>query len=656
MNDRFTLSLTQERLLLGSVFFVALPHAFHLRPAILVFFTLLAAWRWAAGTRPQWRPKRPLLTLVTLAGALLVYFQYHRFYGREGGSALFLTSLGLKLMEMRSRRDVYLVVFLGLFVALTQYLFSQSIPLAGYTLLAVLLSVAVLISLNGGPELPPRTAFRTAAILLAQAFPVMLVLFIFFPRIAGPLWRLPDDGHSSTTGLSDTIEPGSISRLGQSFEPAFRVEFEGKAPPQNQMYWRGPVFWHTDGRRWILPNERPLSPEQKPEFLESGYRYTLTLEPHRRNWIFALDLPSQYPGDVTQTAEYQLLARTKVESRRQYRMESHSAFRTPELTRTEARLGLQLPGPPSSRVQALVQSWTEGEPREVVRRALLHFRSEPFVYTLHPPLLDDPHPIESFLFDTRRGFCEHYATAFVYLMRVAGIPGRVVTGYQGGQWNELGKFFEVRQADAHAWAEVWLPGQGWSRVDPTAAVAPERIEQGVDLDRQADAGEVRFNAGERALLERALGFAAWMREARMLWASVDHAWNSWVLSYNPETQRRFWEALGIVDWGRLALWLGGLLALCAGFAVLVFRPRRTVRPDPALRLYRRFLARLARRGVVPRVGEGPTDFAARAAEARPEAGEAITQITGIFVRLRYGRLNEEDDLRELRRLVRVFRV
>lgn len=657
MNDRFNLTLPQERLLLCSVFFVALPHAFHLRPAVVLFFAALVAWRWAAGSRPEWRPKRPLLTLVTLAGAALVFIEYHRFYGREAGSALFLTGLGLKLMEMRGRRDVYLVVFLGFFVALTQYLFSQSIPMAGYTLLAVALSIAVLIGLNGGPELPPRTAFRISATMLAQAFPVMVVLFVFFPRIAGPLWRLPDDGQSSSTGLSDIIEPGSVSRLGQSFEPAFRVEFEGPPPPQNQMYWRGPVFWRTDGRRWTLPVEQALAPEQAPVFSGPGYRYTLTLEPHRRTWVFALDLPSDYPGDLRQTTEYLLLSRTKIESRRQFRMESHPAFHTPELGRLERRLGLQLPDEPSERVRALVDAWTGSgsDERRVVQQALRHFRIENFVYTLRPPRLDDAHPIETFLFETRRGFCEHYATAFVYLMRVAGIPARIVTGYQGGQWNTLGKFLEVRQADAHAWAEVWLPGQGWSRVDPTAAIAPDRIEHGVDLDRQAEAGEVRFNPEARALMEQVLGYRAWLREARMAWASVDHAWNSWVLSYNPEKQRRFWDALGIVDWRRLALWLGGLLAACALLAALIFRPRRTMAPDPALLLYRKFLGKLARRGVVPRTGEGPLDFAARAASARPESEQAIAGITGLFVRMRYGRSRERDDLERLRRLVGEFR-
>lgn len=646
-----------ENLLLLSVFFVALPHAFHLNPAIFAFFAAMVLWRYISARRPALHPGKIPLALLTLGGAALVYFQYHRFYGREGGSALFLVGLGLKLMEMKTRREVYLVVYLAFFVAMTQYLFSQTIPMAAYTLIAVGLSVAVLIGANGGPGLGLAEVLKRSAALLGQALPIMAVLFVFFPRVPGPLWKLPDDETSAKTGLSDFIEPGSVSRLGRSSELAFRVDFRGEPPPPALRYWRGPVFWDTDGTRWTLSLDRPLEQERKPAVSGPAHAYTVTLEPHRRKWLFALDLPTAFPPEIVQTAEYLLLTKERVAERRQFDLASHPDFRTGPLDPDEQRKGLRVPGTPEDRTRALVEAWRSesAESGDIVQRALRYFREEPFFYTLNPPLLED-HPIETFLFETRRGFCEHYATAFVYLMRMAGIPARVVTGYQGGAWNPLGRFLEVRQADAHAWAEVWLPERGWTRVDPTAAVAPERIERGIDLDEQTAEGEVAFNPVGEALARRAQGFRQWPRRVRLIWASIDHAWNQWILSYDTDNQRRFWKALGILDWSKLALWLGGLLALCGGAAAFLFRPRRKLPADPAVVAYRRFLGKLARRGVVKSVGEGPLDFAKRAASERPEAGEAIGRITGIFLGLRYGKQANSEDLQRLRRMVREFRI
>jgi hypothetical protein len=291
-----------------------------------------------------------------------------------------------------------------------------------------------------------------------------------------------------------------------------------------------------------------------------------------------------------------------------------------------------------------------------VNKALLHFREEPFVYTLNPPPISDK-PVDTFLFETRRGFCEHYATAFVYLMRAAGIPARVVTGYQGGQWNPVGHFLEVRQADAHAWAEAWLPGKGWTRIDPTAAVAPYRIEQGMDLDRQWADSQGGLDAVERAMSDPALRFQDWYLRVRLVWSSIDHAWNQWVLSYNPEYQKRFWEALGIVDWRGLITWLAALLVFLAALLGLWLRPRqKPATIDPALKAYSRFLGKLAKRGVIKRPGEGPRDFALRAASEHSEAEEAIAAITALFLKIRYGRQAESSDIDRLRRRVKAFRI
>jgi transglutaminase-like putative cysteine protease len=514
----------------------------------------------------------------------------------------------------------------------------------------------VLIGANGGPALPVKAALWRAGSLVAQAVPVMVVLFVFFPRMAGPLWKLPDDERRGRTGLSDFMEPGSIGRLAESGEAAFRVDFRGDPPPPSQRYWRGPVFWHTDGARWTATSERVARTLPQVQFSGPSYAYTVTLEPSQQNWVFALELPEEIPADVGQTAEFLLLAQEKILARRQFALTSRSRYRTPSLASSERARNLQLPGRIDDRIRALIERWREdaADDRKVVALALGYFRQEEFSYTLRPPVLDD-HPIERFLFETRQGFCEHFATAFVYLMRAAGIPARVVTGYQGGIWNPLGKFLEVRQADAHAWSEVWLPDQGWTRIDPTAAVAPSRIDKGVDLESQVSAGEVRFNAEGDGLSGQSVGVRRWLRQARMAWASVDHAWNQWVLAYNPENQQRFWNALGIVDWRGLMLWMGGLLGLCGTVAALLFWPRRAAISDPVAKLYRRFLRKLARRGVVKKTGEGPVDFAGRAAHEQPALAAAVHRITDMFVKIRYGRHWERDDLDQFRRLVKDFR-
>jgi transglutaminase-like putative cysteine protease len=642
-------------LLLCAVFLVVAPHAFNLATSIMAFFCLSLAWRCAVLYRKTPPPPRTLLFLMTLVGAGLVFAEYHRFYGREAGASLFVVGLGLKLLELKTIRDAYLVVFLAFFVAVTQYLFSQSIAMAAYTLAVVVILVAALISLNCGDSFPIKARFRLAGLMVAQAIPIMIVLFFLFPRISGPLWKLPEDSATRKTGLSDVIEPGSIGRLGLSQEPAFRVDFEGTPPPPNQRYWRGPVFWRTDGQRWTLISERV--PAAKPRWTGQPYRYTVTLEPHNQRWVYALDLPASFPAQVTQTGEYLLTARDAIAERRQYAITSYTGYSTGSLSEREKSLGLELPSMPSSRLTDLVEGWQAqaATPEELVARALRHFREEPFFYTLNPPLTPD-NPVESFLFETRRGFCEHYATTFVVLMRIAGIPARVVTGYQGGQWNPLGRFLEVKQADAHAWAEVWFSGSGWTRIDPTAAVAPERIERGVDVDTQIAAGEIRFNPVGGALADQALQLQDFLRRSRMVWASIDHSWHRWVLSYGAEKQTRFLQRLGIIDWRSLALWLAGTLALIVAGISLLILPKRRRKTDRALAIYTSFLRKMARQGWSKEPSEGALAFARRIGPQVPEAEKGIHRITTLFLKIRYGRASTSEDIKTLERLVRTLRL
>lgn len=636
-------------LLLASVLLVAAPHLHNLAPQVMAYFAALLAWRAAS---VYWRlplPKAPLLLGLTLLGLAVVWGHYHRIWGQEAGSSLFIVGLGLKLMELKTQRDAYLLIFLAFFVALTQYLFSQSIPMAAYTLAVVVVLVATMIALNSDRLFPLAAQFKLAGLLVLQALPLMVLLFMFFPRLSGPLWQLPDDRQISKTGLSDTITPGSISELALSQETAFRVEFDGEPPPPQLRYWRGPVFSETDGKTWSMSNPHRLKPGNRPLFSGETYAYTVTLEPHDKRWVFALDLPQVFPPEYTETSEYQLLSADEINERTQYAIRSSTAYRTGALSPHEAQRTLRLPAMPLVRMRQLVESWQTDNPApdQLVQRALRYFHEQPFYYTLKPPLADS----EAFLFETRQGFCEHYATTLVLLMRLGGVPARVVTGYQGGQWNSVGRFLEVKQADAHAWAEVWLAASGWTRVDPTAAVAPERIERGVDSRSQTAAGEIRFNPGGLGFNQGFSMARTWLR-LQMFADSVDHAWNSWVLAYGADSQSQFLRVLGLVDWRAAMLGLGaGLAVLTAAVAVWVLRKQRGT-DDPVQQAYAVLLRKLAPLGLAPRTGEGAFSFAERVAGQVPELADAVRRITRLYLRIRYEPNHTADDVRRLRRGVR----
>lgn len=580
--------------------------------------------------------------------------------GRDPGIVMLIMMLGLKLLEMRSRRDVVVVVFMAYFLVITNFLYSQSVFMAVYMLAVVVAITATLVEQSRGAAAPRASArrwranLRLAGVLLAQAMPLMAVLFVLFPRVAGPLWGLPRDAYAGMAGLSDSMAPGSINELVLSESVAFRAAFEGAAPSPEQRYWRGPVFWHTDERRWSAGGagqDAPSPPQVEPR--GPSIAYTVTLEPHNRRWVFALDLPAQAPQGVTLNDDFQLLAAAPVRTRQRFTLTSFPAYRMAGLGAEARARALQLPPGTNPRARALAAAWRESlrEDAALVGEALHLFRHQPFVYTLTPPLLGED-VVDGFLFDTHRGFCEHFAASFVFLMRAAGVPARVVTGYLGGELNPVGDYLVVRQSDAHAWAEVWLERDGWVRVDPTAAVARERIELGISVAAQREGAPVRFRAPPEALA------TAW-RVLRNGWDAVSNAWNQWVLDYTPQRQADLLERLGLggLSWRGMALALG---VACAVLLAVIAAPmllRRPAGADPARLLYQRFCAKLARRGITRAPAEGPADFARRASALRPDAAAQIGLITGLYIRLRYGLadVSRARLLDSLHRHVRKFR-
>lgn len=632
--------------LLASLALAIGPHLGHLPLWVGPLCAALGLWRVAVERGKTKFPNKLLLFALTAAaaGGILAHFQ--TLLGHDAGVTLLVVMIALKLMEMKTPRDTMVTLFLGYLLVITGFLYSQSIPMALYLFVVVWVTTATMIGYQDvNRALPVRPRLRLAGTLLIQAAPLMLVLFVLFPRVP-QLWALPRDAHSGMARLSDSMSPGAISRLIQSDAVAFRVQFDGAPPPANQRYWRGPVLWDYDGRTWST--RTPPAGDAEVELLDAPLRYTLTLEPHNQNWLFALELPAGLPPDSRARADMQILSRNPVQQRLRYTLASHPRYRLgAELSDAERQRALRLPPGVNPRTRELAARWRSANAGDaaIVDAALGLFRNQDFFYTLRPPLLGTQ-AMDDFLFNTRRGFCEHYAGAFVFLMRAAGVPARVVTGYQGGAPNPLGDYFIVRQSDAHAWAEVWLAGRGWVRVDPTAAVSPDRVESGI---------AAALPAAELPLALAQLD-VAWLQRMRLSWDLVNNQWNQWVLGYGHERQR---NVLARVH-ASLASWQGMTIALMSAVAVLLLAialwmlwhvPRRGV--DPVQAAYARFCARLARRGITRAPHEGPADFAQRAARARPDLAGEIAWITDLYVHLRYG--PKPADLAALRREVRRFR-
>ncbi|MGR8932372.1 MAG: transglutaminase TgpA family protein [Gammaproteobacteria bacterium] len=647
-DDRFV----KRRLmfLLGSVALINLPHYQHLPAALFGFFALSLSWR-AACVRYRWLlPNRIQLFVLTLFAIALLISQRIGIFGREAGTAVFVVALGLKLLEIRSRRDVYLVVYLAFIAAAFQFLYEQSILMAAYILLVCTLLLATLIIQNAG-QLKVLAAMAKAAAIILQAIPLAAVVFVLFPRLEAPRWMWLKDDSKALSGLTDTLEPGSISELSLSEELVFRVRFKSDIPSPRLRYWRGPVYTHTDGVRWIMAGKtkRPANP---PSFTGLSYQYTLLMEPQKENWVFPLDAPESFDSHLRRNAFNQLLTDKRRDERAEYTITSRPLYNTGAISDDERRESLQLPLPASPKQAALIQSLGgfTGQHEQFIQNLLNHFRQEEFYYTLTPPLMPD-NPVDTFLFETKSGFCSHYATAFVYLLRLAGIPARVVGGYQGGQINEIGGFLEVRQANAHAWAEAWLDGQGWVRFDPTAAIAPERIERGVDIDAQLASGVVSFTVpvSDTTALR-------WLKRTRQLWQSVDYNWQRWVINYRSSSQKQLLQLLGVDNIVALAKYfLISILLVTVPLAWSLLR-RKASKTDKAVSYYRRYCAKLAKGGIEIRLGEGPFAFAERVKKQCPELAAKVEKITTVFIKLRYHVNPEAADLQTLKSLVNDFHI
>jgi transglutaminase-like putative cysteine protease len=616
------------------------PHL--LRVPLFVGAFVCAAWGYALGMQYRGWAVPPRWLRVTLAlGCLAAVFAFYgRSFGRDEGVALLSLMLGLKAVESKSVRDMLALLFLAYFVVVTNVLYSQGLAMSAYMILSVLAVTAALVHLHSArPGLLPD--LRRGAVLLAQSLPLALLLFVFFPRLPGALWGVQDDRDEGVTGFSDSLEPGSVSTLSLSTEVAFRVDFAGPPPERDGLYWRGLVLDTFDGARWFrdLPFELADKGGEQPMGL---VEYAVTVEPHGKEWLFALDLPVSAPRGTVLRSDRTLASLRMLRSRMRFELASapvvpESGVPGPEWT--------ALPDDGNPRARELALEWKRQGlgTRGLVEAALALFRGGNFAYSLQPGVMEGD-IVDQFLFATRRGYCEHYASAMTFMLRTAGVPARVVVGYQGGEMNPMGEYLIVRQSDAHAWVEVWQEGR-WLRVDPTSVVAPQRLAVGAEAIVSPQGQGSDMPAGARVL--RRVG-----RFFQFGWDAANNAWNQWVLGFSHDRQRSLWQRLGFdpstrAGAGKLAALLAFGLALVLGTVFwFMLRARREARDRVAL-LYARFCRRMERAGLPRGAAEGPVDYAGRISRERPDLAAEVGGIVDAYVALRYAARGDVDDFSRL---------
>jgi protein-glutamine gamma-glutamyltransferase len=653
----------QRQLIAGTLLFglSALPLLFDLDPRVSAFIAGMLALQALSIRFPRLRPGMLVLLLLTLVGGLNVVDAYRGIAGQGPGTALLLSMVALKLLEVRTRRDLRVLLLVLGFLLVVQFLFDDS-PWRLAAMVAILLGAfALLLDLTlpthaRGLGMRTRASLAGAAVMMAQALPLALVLFVFFPRLDAPLWDLGIENPHAVTGLKDWLEPGSIKDLVVSGEDVMRVRFDREpGMPVERMYWRGPVLWHAVGNRFspARPGDFPDA-EVELEPLAEPLDYTALLEATDQRWITALDWPLTAPLGAELTADGQLLADRPIDERRMFRLRSAPAYRAGGLSLEEEAAALALPDTVTERMRALVASWTADDPppATVVERALAHFNEQPFRYSLLAPDMG-PKAMDDFLFDSQVGFCEHYAAAFTLLMRIAGLPTRIALGYMGGELNPYSGDYVVRQSEAHAWTEVWLGEQGWTRVDPTAAVAAERVDPDGSLARLGAGAPARFRLDDRSILGRTV------YDLHLLLDAANIAWRRWVVGFSHFKQQQMLRNLGLDALRDTGLVL--LMALAGAGVMLawgLWLGRPAAPADPVQAAYAAFQRKLRRvdAALARHPDEGPLDHLTRLGRLRPYLAAAATPIVQAYVRLRYDNASpQERGLDQLREQVRAFR-
>lgn len=636
--------------IIGALAIALAPQIPHLKPWVVGWCVLLWGYM-LLKVRYGWEgPGKVVRFFLTAAGFLGVAVSYGKILGGGAFIGLLAIMAGLKPLETKTHRDKMVAVFIAYFIVITSLFESETLAITIYMFLSVLITTAVLIHVNH-PSGKLRANMKQSAKIMLQAIPLMMLLFFLFPRLQGSLWGLARD-KTAQTGFNDSLNMGDISKLVHNDKTAFRAEFSGDFPPTEKRYWRGIVLWRCEGARWHVGIDAPRL-RGKITGAEP-YEYSVILEPHNKKWLFALDLPINAPSQSVLLDDYSLRLNYNLRHKQRFHLRSIVSYNTGELKPWE-KIALKLPARGNKKARELARSWDmEAKTDEqIVDIGLTYLKQNNFTYTLNPPLLGS-NPIDDFLFNKKQGYCEHYASAFAFLMRAAGVPARLVGGYLGGIPNPYGNYILVRQSDAHVWVEVWLKGKGWTRVDPTYAVAPSRIEQGMETAIPADELPDFLSSGQQG------AFSGFQEVLRNRWEALNAQWDSFFIGYSYDDQKSLLSRFGINPEtlkGKLKALLAVVtLILLSGviLSVRLFRKTRTSKKDPVQRLYLRFCSKLEKTGFPRRPDQGPKDYAKEISSKRKNLKDQVDEIIDLYITLRYTRRGDVKVLNKFMFLVKRF--
>ncbi len=562
---------------------------------------------------------------LTIALVALTWHEYGNVFGRDAGAALATGLLALKLIETEKTRDARVGLGFAAFVLMSALLFDQGLTATVLVSAALIVVVAALAALQPAPlpaTRPNWRMFKLAITLFAVGVPLALAGFVLIPRLASPLWGTPSD-QRPRIGLNDEMKPGSMTDLLIDESPAMRVVFDQPIVQPDRQFFRAVVLWDFDGTTWIRGKRADYQQPEPVQAIVQPTNYTVTMEASERRWLPSLDVPLSAPEGTRLSSERVILANDRINQPRAFKLSSALRYRLGDrLNVSDRASALALPAQRNPRTLTLAQKWKElfpNDPQSIVDAALAMYYAR-FTYTLAPPLLGRD-SVDEFLFSTQAGFCEHFSSSFVVLMRAAGIPARVVTGYQGGWWSANGNYLLIRHSDAHAWAEVWIDDQGWMRVDPTAAVNPARIVYGSD------------GSGQLSWLEN-----SWFRDMRNRMDGVNRLWTEAVVQFNALRQKQALTRFGVSDASQRDLITALVIAVIVMLTIATLwalRQPKMRRSDALERTWLRLCERIAKQGPKRRDNEGPRDYAGRVAKQSDSRSREAAELIERYIALRY---------------------
>jgi len=616
---------------------VLAPHFFYLPLWLAVVWLLVAFWRWrifqGAWNYPN-KVQKSLAVAACCVGLLLTFGSGVRF---ELLISLLLIGFSLKLLELKNRTDFVLLIFIAFFIVATQFIEFNQFAAAFYGFFCVALLCTALMQLYKNTVSSLVREVLPSFYILMQAIPFMLLLFIVVPRL-GSFWAVPSP-QQAKTGMSDAMAPGSFTELMESDELAFRVTFTGKIPSHDKLYWRGLVFSFFDGNRWTQAREQQIENRVNQtskrlrshiDYIGDKTEYDVIAEPSGQMWLYALAAPISWSDNIGFASDLRVQAFAPVTERMSYKVISSLNYNLHLRSDNELTANLQLPKSGNLKTREQAKQWMQdtGTPEKLIEKLLSYYHQK-FTYTLNPPALG-ANNVDDFLWRTQQGFCEHFSSSFVFFLRAAGVPARVVVGYQGGDINSIDNYLVVHQRDAHAWAEVWLEGRGWVMFDPTAAVAPERVRKGIAES---------LSAADQKMLAKPFGASLkLLLLAREQWDALNYQWTRWVMNYDSSLQSSLLEnIMGEVSAARMALFVlaSGGLALLLLLAFLMLRTRKRDISD-AVFVYRQLCKKLATLGFTPLPSETPRAFLLRVTAARTDLSAPLVRFAQLFEVMVYG--------------------